>query len=181
MITAANLKIYYEYSSFGPVNDVLDIKLTRVPGNPFNIQSLNNPTDPLVKNDPKIDPTINPKIDPKGKIVFQPTVVLTQFDPPDPAQKISAKAKNPIIHRMKPFQLQLQGGKKYTIALTTQAFNSQMRLQNVSGQTLAQDSGLGGGQNSRIEFTPPVTGPYYLFCIARDGKLGQFQLTVTEY
>jgi hypothetical protein len=134
----------------------------------------------VAKIDPKLDAKIDPKVDPNGKLILQQNTALTFTDFPDPTQKISSKSKNPIVHRVKYFPVQMQAGKKYTISLNTQAFNSQMRLETIAGQVVAQDAGLGGGLNSRITFTATQTGAFRIACICRDGKLGAFQLTVLE-
>jgi hypothetical protein len=77
--------------------------------------------------------------------------------------------------------VKLTAGTKYTITLTSAAFDTYLFLENSQGQLLAfNDDYPGLGTNSRIIFTPSASGTYNLVVSSYlQGATGGYTLTVT--
>ncbi|MFO0966341.1 MAG: PPC domain-containing protein [Gemmataceae bacterium] len=81
----------------------------------------------------------------------------------------------------KTFQVKLEAGKSYRIAMNAAAgtdLDCFLVLQDKDGKQLAFDDDGGGGLNSLIEFTPKAAGVYKVFAAALDGA-GGFTLKIT--
>ena len=66
------------------------------------------------------------------------------------------------------------------IDLKRNAFDAFLRLAAPTGMLIAFDDNSGGGTNARITYRANATGMYRIFAISHNGKVGPFQLTVTE-
>jgi hypothetical protein len=141
---------------------VLDIDLTRVPGNP---QKISLPPEP--KNDPVA----------KAMVIFESNGSVSPKDPFDATLSDLKKKKHA---HYKEFNVNLKQGKKYVIKLDSNAFDAVLKVFGPTGMQVGFDDNSGGGTNARIEYTAPVTGNFRIFAIAHAGKVGAFHLTVTE-
>jgi serralysin len=88
------------------------------------------------------------------------------------------------------FRTTLTAGQKVTIAVNLVTLeDSYVYLRNASGAILAQNDDGGGGRGSRLVFTAPSTGNYYIDVAAwvNDGSdpdytgTGAYKLSVTNY
>jgi hypothetical protein len=152
------LLISTEASLFGDVQilGAFDIDLTRAPGNPLNIPP------------PK---RALPTVVPKG------VVVLERNDTLGPADQFDIEFGKRGC-RMKSYTVKLQAGGKYAILLTSNSFDSYLRLYGPDRQFIAKDDDSGGGLNARIDFQTTKAGVYQIVVTAFDAKLGPFQLKV---
>jgi hypothetical protein len=98
---------------------------------------------------------------------------------------VSLTAKDPLDKqfgargsRMQMVPIDFEQGKKYTILLNSDAFDSYLRLIDPAGKTVAEDDDGGGGLNARIDHTAVKTGQYQILVTCFDGKLGPYQLKV---
>lgn len=94
--------------------------------------------------------------------------VLQESDPMD------KKTNGPC----KTFPFKLQKGKSYVIDLSSDDFDSFLRIENASGKELAWDDDSGGGLNSRLRFDPPQDGTYTVIACSYDLKPGKFKLQI---
>jgi len=77
------------------------------------------------------------------------------------------------------YAVRLEAGKAYRIDMSSQQFDSYLRLEDDEGTVVAQDDDGGGGMNARITFRSTRSGTYYLFATtyALPVKLGAFTLS----
>jgi hypothetical protein len=136
----------------------LDIDLKRSAGNPLKIQL---PPDPITVA--------------KTKTVLDRKDRLAASDPFDPSLSQPKKKAH-----MKDFTVNMEAGKTYVIDLKSTAFDAFLRLGAPTGMFVAFDDSSGGGTNARITYRASATGMYRVFAISHNGKVGPFQLTVTE-
>jgi hypothetical protein len=161
-IATAKLAIVSEADILGGAIQMIaafDIDLSRVPGNPLNIQmpKQKEPSPPV-----------------KGEVVLSiPNGMLTTTDLLD----IDPKNKG---NRVKLFKVKMQKDKKYIIQLNSTDFDAFLRLLDPTGKVVAFDDDSGGGLNARIEYTPAVSGVFGVVATSFDRKFGNFQLTVTQ-
>jgi S1-C subfamily serine protease len=80
--------------------------------------------------------------------------------------------------RCKVAEVQLKGGQKYQIDLSSIQFDAFLRVENGQFKQLAFDDDSGGNLNARLIFVPPADGVYRIIATHFDGKLGNFNLTV---
>jgi V8-like Glu-specific endopeptidase len=156
-ISSVQMTVTSESSS--TTNDIqgvftFDIALTRSEGNPLKIAL------------PKV---VAPP--PSAEAIVRKVGILSAKDPLDTnfAQRGS---------RVKSFTIHLEKDKKYTIALTSTAFDPYLRLIDPKGKVVAEDDDSGGDLNSRIDHTATMTGEYKVVVTAFDGKLGSFLMQV---
>jgi S1-C subfamily serine protease len=147
-------------SSEAEANDVqtlfeFHIDLTRVDGNPLNI---------ALPKDNAVPPA-------KGEILLTRNGALTATDPLD--KQFGGRGS-----RMHLVAVLFEQGKKYTILLNSDAFDSYLRLIDPTGKIVAEDDDGGGGLNSRIDHTAAQTGQYRIIVTSFDGKLGAYQLKI---
>ncbi|MBI1830650.1 MAG: trypsin-like peptidase domain-containing protein, partial [Planctomycetes bacterium] len=127
-ITAAKLNISTERSTPGGEMQILygfDIELTRLPGNIAKIM--------LPGEKSKPGPVA------KGKVLINTNAALLATDPLEKTPALRGKGARMRIH-----PLQMQAGKTYYIALNSAAFDSYLRLEDPTGQTVAKDDDSGG-------------------------------------
>jgi hypothetical protein len=134
-----------------------DIDLRRSPGNPLQI---------AVGGASGVKPTPVPK----GKLVARTVAQLTPADP------FMAGTKS----RAKVFPVQLEAGKRYIIQMNSGTFDTYLRLLDPAGQQIAVDDDSGGNLNALIDIRAPSSGGYRIIATSYDGKLGPFELIVTE-
>jgi S1-C subfamily serine protease len=109
-----------------------------------------------------------------GKMLRNLSATLTDKDPFDPA------AKGVMTH-MKAYPTQMQAGRTYIISMNSTAFDTYLRLENPSGQPVAQDDDAGGNLNARIVYRAPQTGIYRIIATSYNANAtGPFQLIVQE-
>jgi serine/threonine protein kinase len=130
----------------------------------------------VVRNAPfKKAPTAGPAVIPGPNPPAANQVVkagkLTAESPFDAVRKGSRANAFPVF---------LKAGKSYAIDMTSEAFDSFLRIEDSNGAQLASDDNSGGNGNARIVFTPRVSSIHYLIGTSTDsGKLGDFTITVT--
>ena len=131
-----------------------DIDLTRISGNPSNIQLpavAKDPPPPEKKTTPMPPPP--PPPDPmagKGKFLIPFTMTaITPVDPLDPTHPTAPKSK--LKHHMKTFPVALQAGKTYTVTVNANV-DVHLRLENGAGQVAARGN---SGFQSRLTFRAP--------------------------
>jgi serine/threonine protein kinase len=112
-----------------------------------------------------------PVIPPVAKeALWNKTDTLTDKDPLDTVRKNSWAKSYPVP---------LIAGKTYTIEMTSEKFDSYLRIEKVAGVSLKEDDDSGGGLNARIVFTPESGGRYYLIATSyKPGAVGEFTLTI---
>lgn len=84
--------------------------------------------------------------------------------------------------RYKIHQFEGKAGKKVTVHLGSQDFDSYLVLLDVDRKkVLAQDNDSGGGTTSLVSVTLPVTGLYTVFVISRNlNEIGTYQLKIWD-
>jgi predicted Zn finger-like uncharacterized protein len=140
-------------------SQIFEVNLTRTTGNVYQVAPL----------PPRTEPGPGPG---PGKVVLNENSSLAANDPIDP--KSGRKAP------MKVYPVQLLAGKEYAISLDSTAFDAYLRLEDPSGKTVAEDDDSGGSLNALIRYRPTQTGQFKIVCTTFDGKLGAFQLKVTD-
>jgi len=161
-ISAANFKISSEEDGGGlTFIDSFDIDLTRTQGNPLNIQ-----LPPETKTDPG---------QAKGKQILNQAGNLQANDP-----LVTDAALRQQNARMKVHSVNMQAGREYVIALSSEMFDSYLILESPTGQRLAQDDDGGGFPHARLVHRATQTGSHRILVTAFDAKLGAYQLTVQE-
>jgi predicted Zn finger-like uncharacterized protein len=156
-ISFAEVKLNSPDGSDKDFTYTLDIDLKRSAGNPLKIQL---PQDPIVA---------------KTKTVLDRKDRLAASDPFDPSLSQPKKKAH-----MKDYTVNMEAGKTYVIDLKSNAFDAFLRLGAPTGAFVAFDDNSGGGTNARITYRASATGMYRVFAISHNGKVGPFQLTVTE-
>lgn len=102
-------------------------------------------------------------------VVFQVDHELRSTDPRDRIRPDSFS---------RDYRVELKAGVSYTIDLTSQDFDTYLRLEDPNGAPLAEDDDSGGNLNARLVFTPPQTGTYRLVATSFRQAAGRFRLTV---
>jgi len=73
----------------------------------------------------------------------------------------------------------LQAGVTYVIQMKSSQFDTYLFLENLNGQVLAQNDDDGFSKNSKIVYTPNVSGDYNLVCTSfNQGATGAYQLMI---
>lgn len=80
--------------------------------------------------------------------------------------------------RCQVFPLRLKAGQKYQIDMTSNQFDTYLRVENQQGRQLAFDDDSGGNLNARLVFTPPADDVYRLIATQFDQRVGSFELSV---
>jgi heme/copper-type cytochrome/quinol oxidase subunit 2 len=78
------------------------------------------------------------------------------------------------------YRVNLKGGTKYRIKMSSDDFDAFLVVQDAAGKQLAFDDDSGGGTNgldAQVDFTPPKDGTYKIFAASLVGK-GEYTLTV---
>jgi len=78
------------------------------------------------------------------------------------------------------YTVQLKGGTKYRIKMSSDDFDAFLVVQDAAGKQLAFDDDSGGGTkglDAQLDFTPPKDGTYKVFAAALQGA-GEYTLTV---
>lgn len=114
-----------------------------------------------------------------GKIVLAIDGVMEASDPPDPVLAKTAKLVKSRTH-MKEQTVALEAGKGYVITMTSDAFDTHLRLEDPKGKQVAAHHDGYGLHRARIAFTPSEAGDYRIIAASYDGKLGAYQLAVQE-
>jgi len=144
-----------------PIARVLEVKLTRVPGNTAGIVA-------------KLPPPPAPV--PKGAQLFQQTFSLTAADKTDCPQKPGCSYKKVDVNFV--------AGKIYVIEMdkTDKSFlDPFLLLQNPRGKIVASDDDRGGDLNARIIFKVGQTGTFSIYATTLEPRMyGAFRLTVSE-
>jgi S1-C subfamily serine protease len=133
-----------------------NIDLSRIEGNPHRLEL------------PKLAST-PPAV--KGDILLSKNGALTPRDPLD--KELGGRGS-----RVQLVPVELERGKKYTILLTSSAFDCYLRLIDPAGAVVAHDDDSGGGLNSRIDHVAVRRGRHQIVVTSFDGKAGPFQLQV---
>lgn len=78
-------------------------------------------------------------------------------------------------------RIQLEGGRRYTIAAASDAFDPYIRLLRPgSEEPIAEDDDSGGGLTARVMFAPPQSGEYVVRVSSfAPGGVGDYALSVT--
>lgn len=79
------------------------------------------------------------------------------------------------------YDVNLRLGRTYTIDMVSPQFDTFLILQNLQGQTVAQDDDSGEGLNARLRFQAPLDGTYRLIATSFNPRTqGRFTLFVRE-
>jgi hypothetical protein len=95
----------------------------------------------------------------------------------DPVDIVGPKQRHKI-HTVK-----MMVGRTYTIDMSSDNFDTFLRLMDGQFRKLAEDDDSGGGNNgtdSRIVFMPKTDGDYHIVATTFDGQIGDYTLTVRE-
>ena len=77
------------------------------------------------------------------------------------------------------FTIKMEAGKSYEINLTSPTFDTYLFLRDRTGKLLVRDDDGGEGLNSRITYTPTVTGEYQVMVSSyRSSATGYYTMTV---
>ncbi|MBI3407956.1 MAG: PPC domain-containing protein [Planctomycetes bacterium] len=110
---------------------------------------------------------------PEAQGVEKPVAIDGVLRESDPMDK---KTNGPC----KTFSFKLQKGKSYVIDLSSDDFDSFLRIENAAGKELAWDDDSGGGLNSRLRFEPTQDGTYNVIACSYDLKPGKFKLQIRQ-
>jgi serine protease Do len=87
----------------------------------------------------------------------------------------------PTIDRpQKLYSIKMKAGQRYVIDLESKDFDSYLHVLDSTKKRLASDDDSGGDLNSRISFTPPADGTYYIVATCLDNQFGNFTLKVRK-
>ncbi|MBX9680969.1 MAG: hypothetical protein K2X38_19610 [Gemmataceae bacterium] len=98
----------------------------------------------------------------------------TKLDNTDPFDQLGGK------QRFKLYSLKLEAGKAYTLDMTSNHFDSFLRLMDSRFKVLESDDDGGGNLDARITFRPRENGVFHIIATTLDGELGDFNLRVKE-
>jgi hypothetical protein len=98
--------------------------------------------------------------------------VDAKLDNTDPFDQLGGK------QRFKLYSVKLEAGKTYTIDMTSNDFDSFLRLMDSRFKLLESDDDGGGNLDARITFRPRENGVYHIIATTLDGDLGDFNLRV---
>ena len=78
-------------------------------------------------------------------------------------------------------EFELSPAKSYVIDLTSTRFDAYLRLDDATGNQLAEDDDSGGGTNARIQFRPRTPGTYRIIATTFEpATFGAYSLTIRE-
>lgn len=98
----------------------------------------------------------------------------TKLDNTDPFDQLGSK------QRFKLYSLKLEAGKTYTLDMSSNDFDSFLRLMDSRFKVLESDDDGGGNLDARITFRPRENGVFHIIATTLDGDLGDFNLRVKE-
>jgi S1-C subfamily serine protease len=164
-VAGAKLKVDCEvdYASDALASYIMEVNLTRVPGNTAGITPAKEAPPPVVAA--------------KGKTLFQvATATLGPGDPKDYPGRLQIPYK---VWKM-PFM----AGKTYIIEMNKvgdDPIDPYLIVHNPFNVKVAEDDDSGGDLNARIVFQAPVSGFYLVYTTTLDlNQGGNFQFTVSE-
>ena len=96
---------------------------------------------------------------------------ILEADAPDKGRRVPGK-----VHAVR-----LTKGKAYVIDMMSGELDSYLRLEDSTGNQLAEDDDGGGNLNARIRFTAPKDDVYLIFATTLGGGGGNYLLTIKEY
>lgn len=111
----------------------------------------------------------------RGKVILDQTGRLTAKDARDPTPE-----GKEVKARMKVHQVQMQPGKTYVILLTSDDFDTALRIESPAGIVLAEEEDGDDDDDSRIVFRPTEAGMYRVIASNTDGEFGRYRLKVQE-
>ncbi len=114
-----------------------------------------------------------------GKIVLNIDGTMEASDPIDPVLAKAAKLVKVRTH-MKEHTIALEADKAYVITMTSDAFDTHLRLEDPMGKQVAFHHDGFGLHRARIAYKPTEAGQYRIIAASFDGKVGPYQLIVQE-
>ena len=134
---------------------------------------------PMVeKNKDRCIPALVREIDkqadaaPKKKVILEANGVIARDDP---AVRVSLFMSMPG----KRFDVPMQSGNHYQIAMESKEFNSSLMLRDKTDKFLAFDSRIGGGLDSSLHYTPAADDTYKVLAYSLN-RTGSYRLRIVE-
>jgi hypothetical protein len=102
----------------------------------------------------------------------KPIVITGELKSDDP-KDLKLKASPAKVHKVK-----LNKGVTYVIDLKSKDFDAFLRLEDPTGNPVAEDDDSGGMLNARLFFIPPETADYAVIATCYKPKTGKYTLSV---
>jgi hypothetical protein len=94
--------------------------------------------------------------------------------PEDPRDRVRKQSPR------KTYRLRMDAGMTYVIDLQSADFDAFLRLEDASGNQVAEDDDGGGGRNARIRYSPTRAGEYRIIATTYSGGSGVYNLHVEK-